>query len=1116
MSEKSTNRRLNIWVNGKEVENNVRSIGRAISKLRAEMANAEIGSKKYEDSIKRIGQLNNILDKHKEEVRGVSNAWKDFSKMALASFGGNLMSELSQGILMKVSSTFKQLTGDVVDFQKEMTNVYTLLTDDEMAKFGDKLKQGATAIAKTGIASKDVTTAMYDALQAGQSAETVVSFLQKASVLAVGSVTSLATSVNGLTTVMNSYKLSAEEAGNVADAFYSAQKAGKTTSEELSDNIGKAAPIASSLAVSYQELLSATAALTNGGISTTESITNLKALFSNLLKPTGEAEKILTKLGIPFGATAVKAAGFTNVLQKLSEATQKYPDDVARAITSVDALTVVTALSGKGFDEYTRVLGIVNTDVGENSALQRSYAMQMETTAMLIARNKEELQAQRIEVGEKLQPVLLKIIEAQKAFGKGLLNTLDFISRHQQSIATLAKVLTVLISAYGAYYTITKLLEIRSKALLLIERGREAIAAIYTRTSLALALAQAKLSGNTTRAAAAQKLLNTAMSSNPVGLLISAVTALATAIMLFRDNTEEAAIAQENLNEMQKKAVEITNTQTSLQSKTRMFGMMNKEQLDAFITDAQSQIKALEDLKIELLDSQSELIEYQKKQGMSEEKLAKYTEQLFQSSYVSNFGKLSQEYYDNKAFLQKAIADAQNQLKELNTKTGGGTGTGTSDARTNALKEHANALDQILKRIRDQYADHAKSLLSEREKELFELRQKYKEEERVIDEAIAYYEEMQKKGIKLTKEEADNLAKFHQFKLDAEKLYQVQRSEINKKFNEKEAEERADAEQQIYESLLEGKEREINEVTKRYQTLLELAEKYKLDTTDIYAQLKKALAEIDAKYAKKTDIFGMTEEDWTGLNEKLNIATTLAGNLQQAFSNYHQMLSKQEAQAVHNLEVAAEEKTAIVDKQLERGIISEKSAAAKKTAIEQELDKKKAEIAREQAEREKNLAMFQATIDYASGIINIWSKYAANPIAAIGLTAALTGVYGTQMALINEAEVPAFYRGGYVQKPTYATLAERGPELVVNNDTIRNPATAPLAHALANAQNTPILGYTPPARGANYPSMNSNMVENYLRKLIELNSQPFRGYITNTDLTNHQDELNMLDKYGKM
>ena len=302
MSENTTTRRINVWVNGQEVEANVRSINRAMSKLRAELAGAEIGSKKYNDTIKKMGQLDVHLEAHKKQVKSLSSAWGEFNKMFLSSFGGNLASAITEGALTKISTTFKQLTTDVVDFQKEMTNVYTLLTDEEITRLGDSLSKGALNIAKkSGLGSEDVTKAMYDALQAGQTAETVVNFLDKASVLAVGSVTSLAVSVDGLTTVMNSYKLSAEEATNVADAFYSAQKAGKTTSEELSQNIGKAAPIAASLAVSYQELLAATAALTNGGISTTESMTNMKALFSNLLKPTGEAEKILTKLGVPFG-----------------------------------------------------------------------------------------------------------------------------------------------------------------------------------------------------------------------------------------------------------------------------------------------------------------------------------------------------------------------------------------------------------------------------------------------------------------------------------------------------------------------------------------------------------------------------------------------------------------------------------------------------------------------------------------------------------------------------------------------------------------------------------------------------------------------------------------------
>jgi len=1134
-----------------------------MSKLRAEMAGAEIGSKKYQDSVKKLGQLDAILQKHKKEVASVGKAYGEFKQMFMSSFAGNLTSSLTEGALSKISQTFKQLTGDVVDFQKEMTNIKTLLTDDEIAKFGENIQQGILNISKKGFDTKDVTKAAYDALQAGHGAATIVQFLDQASVLAVGSVTSLATSVEGLTTVMNSYKLSAAEATNVADAFYSAQKAGKTTSEELSENIGKAAPIAANLSVKYQELLAATAALTNGGISTTESITNLKALFGNLIKPTAEAEKILTKLGIPFGATAVKAAGFTNVLKKLSDANAEFPDDLARAITSIEALTAVSALSGKGFEEYSRVLGMVTTDVGKNSSLQRAYAMQMETTAMMIERNKAELKAQRIEVGEKLSPVLLTLIQLQKAFGKALLNSLDWISRHLPAIQAFTKAIAVLTAAYGAY-------KATAASTLLIEKTRAVLTVAYTRMTYMLAFAKAKLAGNTTRAAAAQRLLNMSMKANPIGLVIGAITAVVTALVLFRKESDKTADKQKMIARVYEKAAEgadeerakisqlllVANSQNmSYDKRIAAVNELNRivPTYNGYIDEEgnliaenssaiQEYIRQLE-LKMKLQAAQEELVSLWKSEreimrGITDE-TKKYTASLINAENAANHSmyiiytlqakqakksldELADKLKGNNSLIQEL------QTEFLNTQSTIADITKDPDKdpdpiadpnkikeREDALKKHVDNLDAILKRIRDGYAALTRETLTEREKELFELRDSYKEEKKVIDDGIAYFEEMKSNKIKLTEEENKTYTTLLSYRIQSEELYFKNREAINKKYNDKDIEEREAAQKRINEALLSGREQEIYQITEKYNELLELAKKHGLETIDIYEALKKALAEIDKKYAKQKDIFGMDEEDWNNLQGKIEIATALAGNLQQAFSNYHSKLSKQEDATLRQFEQSAEAKTEAIDGQLERGVISEKRAAAKKAAIERELDAQKAEIDRKQAEREKQLAIFQATIDYASGVINVWAKYAANPIAAGLLTLGLSGVYGTQLALINDTELPGYATGAFVKKPTIAALGEKGPELVVNNDTLTNPMYASMAHTLANAQGTPITGYTPPRQGMG-AMYGTNKVEAYLMELIRLNSQPFRGYISNTDLTNHQTELNMLDLYGKL
>lgn len=113
-----------------------------------------------------------------------------------------------------------------------------------------------------------------------------------------------------------------------------------------------------------------------------------------------------------------------------------------------------------------------------------------------------------------------------------------------------------------------------------------------------------------------------------------------------------------------------------------------------------------------------------------------------------------------------------------------------------------------------------------------------------------------------------------------------------------------------------------------------------------------------------------------------------------------------------------------------------KELDGQRLASEQEVDRKRREIARQQAQREKQQAMFQATTKTALGIINIWSQYAAAPIVAGVLTVALMGALAAQMAAIQSAPIPAYEKGTPKQghKGGMALVGEKRRELVITPD----------------------------------------------------------------------------------
>jgi hypothetical protein len=74
-NDKSYDRHINIWINGKEVKNDVASIQKEWFKLNQELKKTTVGSKEYYDKINEMKKLDKILVNHRNEVKGTGDSW---------------------------------------------------------------------------------------------------------------------------------------------------------------------------------------------------------------------------------------------------------------------------------------------------------------------------------------------------------------------------------------------------------------------------------------------------------------------------------------------------------------------------------------------------------------------------------------------------------------------------------------------------------------------------------------------------------------------------------------------------------------------------------------------------------------------------------------------------------------------------------------------------------------------------------------------------------------------------------------------------------------------------------------------------------------------------------
>ena len=144
----------------------------------------------------------------------------------------------------------------------------------------------------------------------------------------------------------------------------------------------------------------------------------------------------------------------------------------------------------------------------------------------------------------------------------------DGVKTFRERIAFLAKAIVVCTTAVASYRAAVYLSTVTTKAAwqqtLLYNAAMKvgnAITALKKGTVLLLSAAKATLTGNTIRATAAMRTFNLVTKMNPWGLLLGAITAVATALVLFSNKQKEVNVQLK----MQNEAIKEANVQTAAQ-----------------------------------------------------------------------------------------------------------------------------------------------------------------------------------------------------------------------------------------------------------------------------------------------------------------------------------------------------------------------------------------------------------------------------------------------------------------------------------------------------------------------------------------------------------------------
>ena len=325
----------------------------------------------------------------------------------ISKVGGKLM----KGLTLPIAGAGVAALKTALDFEDAMYTVATMpgvLSDfsdpeaarKEIAAYG---KEVLAASNETGIAAKELAAAQQQAISSGVAVAESVDYVAKSAKAAKAGLTDAETVVDGATSILNAWKDSAGGLDHVLDVMQTAQNEGKTTVGELAAQIGDLTGLAPQLGLSLEDTMAAVAALTKNGVATNKAVTGLKAVLSNVIKPSTEAAKEAKRLGLAFDASALQAKGLSGFLADVMEKSKGDTEVLAKLFGSVEGLNQVMLLGGAAAADYGSILLKMSDCAG---TMEQAFSVRTSSKLERFNNSLNRLSNAGMNLAENLSPVV--------------------------------------------------------------------------------------------------------------------------------------------------------------------------------------------------------------------------------------------------------------------------------------------------------------------------------------------------------------------------------------------------------------------------------------------------------------------------------------------------------------------------------------------------------------------------------------------------------------------------------------------------------------------------------------------------------------------------------------
>ena len=251
----------------------------------------------------------------------------------------------------------------------------------------------------------------------GQEALEILTASAKAASAGLGETEVVADAVTSAVNAFGAENLSASRATGILVA---AVREGKLSADSLAGSLPNVVSTAKAVGVEFDEVAAAIAAASRTGSSAEESVTQLTAVFTALLKPTSDGEKALARFGLSFEdlRKILREQGLLTLLKTLGSTVGQNQAEFVKVIPNVRALRLSLNLLGQDSETVEGIFERLGDETGQS--LDKAFNTAADTAEFRLNQQLARLDSILIRLGDSSLPAVVTLLEKVADLSAGL------------------------------------------------------------------------------------------------------------------------------------------------------------------------------------------------------------------------------------------------------------------------------------------------------------------------------------------------------------------------------------------------------------------------------------------------------------------------------------------------------------------------------------------------------------------------------------------------------------------------------------------------------------------------------------------------------------------------